>query len=257
MNNPDNYCFPTEVQLHTLADLADEISMADFLKLTQLGSKSAEPERTDQKINLALMTECLRISPGAGFMGEEGTSGLPSRVYWCVDPIDHTRNFRRGLGLWSTQIAYVADEKTIAAVVSAPAIGKRWVSNCKVDNDARQNVRRSLRDCFVSVHNPRVLASWGVDMIHFHRLWDSVGSTLGLGNSVAHCLVAEHKLDAAISAGGSSWDYRSLARIVRTAGGVFRILHHEGKYGMISAASESTLDHLIDPLRHIESSDAW
>ena len=53
-------------------------------------------------------------------LGEE--EGGDDASGWIIDPIDGTRNYTRGIPIWATLIAF-ADR---VAVVSAPALGRRW-----------------------------------------------------------------------------------------------------------------------------------
>ncbi len=71
------------------------------------------------------MRSSLPGGPGEGVLGEEGgDDGGDNR--WIVDPIDGTRNYVRGVPIWATLIALEREGRLDAAVVSAPALGRRW-----------------------------------------------------------------------------------------------------------------------------------
>jgi fructose-1,6-bisphosphatase/inositol monophosphatase family enzyme len=65
--------------------------------------------------------------PDDAVVGEEfgGTAVFEGRQ-WVLDPIDGTKNFVRGVPVWSTLIALLQDGVPTVGVVSAPALGRRW-----------------------------------------------------------------------------------------------------------------------------------
>ena len=48
------------------------------------------------------------------------------RATWIVDPIDGTKNYVRGVPVWATLLALERGGRRVVAVVSAPALGRRW-----------------------------------------------------------------------------------------------------------------------------------
>ena len=67
---------------------------------------------------------CARGSPASGRVSPSSARRPAATIAsgWILDPIDGTRNYTRGIPIWATLIAY-ADR---VAVVSAPALGRRW-----------------------------------------------------------------------------------------------------------------------------------
>ena len=67
--------------------------------------------------------------PADAILGEEeGGSQDPVGRLWIVDPIDSTANFARGIQAWATLIALQIDGVGVLGVVSAPAMGERYVA---------------------------------------------------------------------------------------------------------------------------------
>jgi len=66
--------------------------------------------------------------PKDAVVGEEGGTGgdAKSERRWIIDPIDGTKNFRRGIPIFATLIALEDDGRVVAGVASAPGIGTRW-----------------------------------------------------------------------------------------------------------------------------------
>jgi myo-inositol-1(or 4)-monophosphatase len=48
---------------------------------------------------------------------------------WVIDPIDGTTNFVRGAQLWTTTVAAVRDDETVAAATVAPALGDTYAAD--------------------------------------------------------------------------------------------------------------------------------
>ena len=238
----------------SLADDADAFTLprfeaADFT----LGWKDDRSEVTeaDRGAESLLAARVLAERPEHGFFGEEhglqGAADAPRR--WIVDPIDGTSGFVRGIPVWATLIALLHDDRPVVAVVSAPALGRRWWAAegagafangrpCAVSDVAR------LEDAQVNVT--------------FSSGWDAVGKTGALvallqrarrarafGDFWQHCLVAEGAVDVAVDAiGVQPYDLAAVRLIVEEAGGTFTDRHGEPTHLHDSAISSNT--HLHD-----------
>jgi histidinol-phosphatase len=222
-----------------LADLADSLSLprfrADDLRV------ETKPDLTpvtdaDRTVERALREQIALERPGEGVLGEEegddggprnaagGPSlrpggggsavGAPSHVRWVVDPIDGTRNFSRGLPVWATLIALERESMLTAAVVSAPALGRRWWASrgggAFADGEPIGVSRvAALQDASVSCSLARDLAR--IEPVAWHAR--------GLGDFWQHVLVAEGALDAAVDTKLELWDSAAVELVVTEAGG--------------------------------------
>jgi len=198
----------------SLADDADAITLPRFrahdlhvetkLDLTPVSE-------ADRAVEAALRERLARERPGVPVLGEE--EGGDDRSGWILDPIDGTRNYTRGIPVWATMIAF-ADR---LAVVSAPALGRRWWaergSGAFADG---QPIRVSAIDriedatLLFALDRPLPVPAW--DAWHLR----------GLGDFWAHMLVAEGAAEVAVDAPGLAiWDTAAVAVIVEEAGGRF------------------------------------
>ena len=117
-------------------DLALALELADAADALTLDRFGALDLRVETKPDLTPVTdadrsteELLRSSlmahrPDDSVFGEElgGTAAFTGRQ-WVLDPIDGTKNFVRGVPVWSTLIALLVDGTPVVGVVSAPALG--------------------------------------------------------------------------------------------------------------------------------------
>jgi histidinol-phosphatase len=196
----------------SLADDADTIAMARF-RAADLHVET-KPDLTpvseaDRLVESTLRGRIARERPGEAVLGEE--EGGEDTSGWILDPIDGTRNYTRGIPVWATLIAYAER----IAVVSAPALGRRWWAERGSGAFAEgepihvSGVRR-LEDATILYGLERPPPARAYDAWHVR----------GFGDFWAHMLVAEGSADAAFDASGLKiWDWAPMKILVEEAGG--------------------------------------
>lgn len=155
---------------------------------------------------------------GETVLGEEfGDDGGNRR--WIVDPIDGTTSYMRGIPVWATLLSLEVDGVVEVALVSAPALGRRWWARrgnatyvdgtrCRVSQIAR------LEDALVSTTSQRRMPQGWSTIVQ--RAW----ANRGLGDFWHHCLVAEGSVDLATDGTYMRvWDYSAVRLLVEEAGG--------------------------------------
>jgi len=196
----------------SLADDADTIAMARF-RAADLHVET-KPDLTpvseaDRLVESTLRGRIAHERPGEAILGEE--EGGEDTSGWILDPIDGTRNYTRGIPVWATLIAYAER----IAVVSAPALGRRWWaergSGAFADGE-RIHVSRVGR-----LEDATIL--YGLERPPPARAYDA-WHVRGFGDFWAHMLVAEGAADAAFDASGLKiWDWAPMKILVEEAGG--------------------------------------
>ncbi|MGH8033626.1 MAG: inositol monophosphatase family protein, partial [Lysobacterales bacterium] len=148
----------------------------------------------DREAEDLIRSMLLRAFPGHGFYGEEtGRLAQDAEYVWLVDPIDGTRSFVAGYGMFSTQIALMHRGQLVVGVSSAPAHHElAWAvkgQGAQLDGKPiRVSDVGSIRDASISTGNLKSLAAserWSVlgsmveranrtrgygDYYHYHRL---------------------------------------------------------------------------------------
>lgn len=205
---------------HSLADAADAITLGRFRALDlRVETKPdltpvSEADRAAEETIRALIAASGR---GEGVLGEEfGDDG--GDVKWIVDPIDGTKNYVRGVPVWATLLALQREGEVVAALVSAPALGRRWWAvrgEGAFANGERCRVSAvsQIEDCTVSTTTARWMPDGWREIVW--RAW----SNRGFGDFWQHCLVAEGSLDVACDTAMKLWDYVSVQLLVEEAGG--------------------------------------
>ena len=234
-----------------LADTADAVTMARF-GANDLAVET-KPDRTpvteaDRAAELAIREQISRERPDDAVLGEEdGLSGSGDRV-WVLDPIDGTKQYLRGLPSWGTLIALREADQTLCAVVSAPALGRRWWAT--LGGGAWSDGER-LAVSPISVLEGAVIMHGDISA------WDPVGGpeplinlirdcwqSRGYGDFWGYCAVAEGKAEICAEPGPTLWDLAAPALIVEEAGGRFSSL--EGSKGPGHGSGLATNGHLHD-----------
>jgi len=197
----------------SLADDADTISMARF-RAADLQVET-KPDLTpvseaDRLVESTLRARIEQVRPGEAVLGEEEGGDASG---WIIDPIDGTRNYTRGIPVWATLIAF----EDRVAVVSAPALGRRWWA--ARGQGAFANGQRIQVSAIDRIENATLL--YALDRPVPERAWDA-WHLRGFGDFWAHMLVAEGAAEVAVDALGLAlWDTATLGVILEEAGGRF------------------------------------
>jgi histidinol-phosphatase len=205
---------------HELADAADTITTARFRAFDL--HVETKPDLTPvSEADRAAEEEIRRLvassGRGEGVLGEElGDDGGAAK--WIVDPIDGTKSYVRGIPIWATLLALERDGSVEVALVSAPALGRRWWAvrgggafaggeRCRVSAVAR------LEDATVSTTSVHGMPSG------WHELTQRSWSPRGFADFWQYCLVAEGALELGADAVVNLWDFAGMQLLVEEAGG--------------------------------------
>jgi histidinol-phosphatase len=209
-----------------LADVADAITLARF-RAADLRVET-KPDLTpvseaDRAVEEALRERIARERPGESVLGEEeGGSGGD----WVIDPIDATKNYVRGIPLFATLIALEGR----AAVVTAPALGKRWwaarAEGAFADGrPIRVSAVAQVADCVLTFTSPRGHGDG------FWRLVERCWAPRGFGDFWQYMLLAEGSVDLCVESEANLWDLAAPKLIVEEAGGRLTSLRGEDTAG--------------------------
>ena len=219
-----------------LADLADSITLSRFRARDLV--VATKPDLTpvseaDTAAEQAIRDRLALRRPGDSVVGEEyGASMTPGSFRrWIVDPIDGTKNYVRGIPVWATLLALEVDRELAVAVVSAPALRRRWWASRGAGafmDDGLAGAPRGLRVSAVSdLADAQLCISgldgWGdpVPLNSLLELSARCWRTRGFGDFWGYMLVAEGAAEIACEPVVSLWDLAAPQLIVEEAGGGF------------------------------------
>lgn len=216
-----------------LADDADALSLERF-RAADL-HVATKPDLTpvtdaDRAVEESVRRTLARARPRDAVTGEEGgTTGWGPR-HWIVDPIDGTKNFVRGTPVWATLIALVEGDAVVVAVVSAPALNRRWWATrgggafagrtVNTAHPIRVSGIAALADASLSYSS---LTGWerlGL-LDRFLDLTRAVWRTRAYGDFWSYMLLAEGAVDIAAEPDLALYDMAAPSLVVTEAGGAF------------------------------------
>jgi len=206
-----------------LADAADALTLAAFDRGERARAKADGTPVTeaDHAVERVLRDRLAAERPEDRILGEEmGEAGGGDRR-WVLDPLDGTEWFARGIPVWGTLIALEDGDGPLVAVVSAPALQRRWWA-VRAGGAHRDGVRievsdvERVEDAFVAHAN--LFLGFEVDATPLLRAARLSG---GFESFLALMLLAEGAVDAAFAPRGFVWDLLPAQLIVEEAGGVF------------------------------------
>ena len=206
-----------------LADVADALALPAFDRGAAAVAKADGTPVTeaDRAVERALRERLGAERPEDAILGEElGEAGAAARR-WVLDPIDGTEYFARGIPVWGTLIALEDASGPLVALVSAPALRRRWWA--ARDRGAYRDGQRiavsrvaTVAEAFVAHAN--LYLGFEVDADPLLRAARLSG---GYESFLALMLCAEGAVDAAFAPRGFLWDLLPAQLIVEEAGGVF------------------------------------
>jgi len=204
---------------------ADVTAKADGTPLTRADLASQE----------VILAALAALEPTLPILSEEGDlEDLDQeawRTYWCVDPLDGTKEFVQGLGDYTVNIALVESYRPTLGVVGVPAaevlyFAARGMGAFRVDRSGKpQRIRPSgARQPRTAVVSRTHLSPETKDFLA--RL--NVTETVQRGSAVKMCAVAEGTADIYPRLGPTSlWDTAAGAAIALEAG--CRVLDLRGR----------------------------
>jgi histidinol-phosphatase len=233
-----------------LADAADAITMQHYQSTTLAVRTKIDMtpvSEADEAVERMVREKLAAARPDDGIVGEEfGTSGDTKRR-WIIDPIDGTKNYVRGIPVFATLIAVEEEGQLCAAVVSAPALARRWWASAgdgAFCNGKQIRVSRvaEVEDAHLTYDSISDFDRYG-GTVRFLALARRCTRSRGFGDFWAHMLVAEGAVEIAVEPAVAAWDMAAIQLIVEQAGGRFSDLRGTPRFDAGSGLSTNGLVH--------------
>lgn len=217
-------------------ELIDTALLAAQLAGGTLVNQFNSSHRSELKNDLSIVTEVDLASerqikeliasrhPGHSFIGEEtGQTASHSPFTWVVDPLDGTKNFVRGVPLFSVEIAVLKDGLPYIGVSNLPLMDDfLWAARGKGTHSKNGQVHASsinqLSAAYVSFGNIKHFHRTG-KLDRFVQLLDNASQCRGIGDAWSFHLLARGCIDIFADAWTAFWDVAALTVIVEEAGG--------------------------------------
>jgi 3'(2'), 5'-bisphosphate nucleotidase len=198
-----------------------------------------EGDRASHEVILAGLRA---LDPRTPIVSEEGDPPVGSSLgsgapHWMVDPLDGTKEFLKGTGEFTVNIALIGDGRPLAGVVHAPVLGRTWIGG--VDGAERREGNRRERLCVRRIRPDRlgVVASRDHAGPRVRELLERLpgAETVSMGSSLKFCVIAEGNADLYLRDGPTmEWDTAAAQAVLEAAGGgVFTLEGQRLSYGKL------------------------
>jgi 3'(2'), 5'-bisphosphate nucleotidase len=213
-----------------LAEAAGIEAMRYYQKDAAITLKSDSSPLTDadRASHQVIESKLPELVPGVPVISEESQDGSQTpvdlRTFWLVDPLDGTKEFLKGTGEFTVNIALLELGRPTLGVVHAPALGRTFFADCQ-SGAFRQDRGQPVVPIRVQPANPRRLrvvaskdhAGPQVEVL-LQRLPNA--ELKSMGSSLKFCLVAEGEADIYLrDVPTMEWDTAAAQCVVEAAGG--------------------------------------
>lgn len=173
-------------------------------------------------------------TPQWGFLGEErGHTGEPD-TYWCLDPIDGTVNYARGVPMHGVSLALIRDGQPVHGEIALPALGERYVGAERATCNGYPITvagTTELADCVVACGDFSTAVRRVGRLVRQLAVIEAVATTVARVRMVGSAAtdlawVASGRVDALVMLSNKPWDTTAGVRLARAAGAT--VTHIDG-----------------------------
>lgn len=187
---------------------------------------------TDKQSEILVRERISKGFPEHGILGEEfGLKESDTEYYWCIDPLDGTSNFVRGIPLFAVSIALLRNSEPVVGVVYDP-INNNLFSALKGGgaflnkvplSTTNKPLQKKLLFAVQSDYQEEIPA-------HMDRILKKA-KIRNVGVASLHiCYVAAGWLDCYVDQKSSLWDIAAGSLILTEAGGIITNTDGENLY---------------------------
>jgi len=165
-----------------------------------------------------------KLTPEIPILSEEGERFESDiKTFWCVDPLDGTKEFIKRNGEFTVNIALVEEHQPVLGVIHIPVMNETFMAlkgegAFKIHNNQTQRLTKQSAE----IHAPPIFA---VSRSHLNEKTKAFidrhqATTIPAGSSLKLILLAEGKADAYPRFGPTSlWDMAAGHAILKETGG--------------------------------------
>jgi len=211
----------------------------DFEKTIDFKADDSPLTIADKASHDIIVDELEKLNLGIPILSEEGEMISYEKrkkwtYYWCVDPLDGTKEFIKRNGEFTVNIALIFKNKPLLGVIYAPVLnvnyyGQKNHGAFKEEKEGTKRIKSHYRDNNRVAVKSKSHASEHEDSLYKEH---QVKESISVGSSLKFCMVAEGKADLYYRHGPTmEWDTAAGQAIVEASGGkVFNAKNKVFKY---------------------------
>ena len=184
--------------IHQIALDAGQVILQHYHRGVEVMKKADNSPVTEADIaaNTVIIEHLLKLTPDIPILSEESAhADWQERqfweTFWLVDPLDGTKEFLKGNGEFTVNIALIKNGKPVLAVVYAPALGKSWLGDGVSAWVVNEAGRKQIKACSATI--PTVVGSRSHPSPDMEEYLNTLHTykVVSVGSSLKFCLVAE------------------------------------------------------------------
>ena len=209
------------------AKAAGKAIMKEYGKVDYVRTKSARlgiVTEADIRAQKKIKSVITRAFPKAEFFAEEDKTHKKAETAWIIDPLDGTRNFKRGIRVFSVSIALLKENKLEVGVVFDPNTGELFYAERGKGaflNAKRLKVSKAKKALGVvfNVGLPWRAGTRKQNLSMFNKVV-KIASIRNLGSAAIELAsVAAGRMEAMLEYGLFAWDSAAGILLIQEAGG--------------------------------------
>ncbi len=212
------------------AKAAGKIIMANYGKVGTVRTKSARlgvVTKTDINAQKKIKKVIRKTFPKAEFLAEEDKEHpkVSNEAIWVVDPLDGTKNFTRGLKVFTVSIGLVKNKKPFLGAILWPVTGDlfyaekgkgSFLNGKKIKVSGIDVMEKGI----FSISMPRREGTREQNYAFYSKLFKRLGSIRNFGTAALQTsFIAAGMTDAYLEYGLYPWDTAAALIILKEAGG--------------------------------------
>jgi len=219
----------TGARLAAIAAVAGRAVMGHYGRgeTTQFKSDHSPVTAADREVEALILAALEKEFPGVPVVAEEaeaaGADSKPATRFFLVDPLDGTREFLKGNGEFTVNIALVENGVAVAGAVFAPALGRMFFADeTGAFEQTGGAAARRIEARRAPASGPAALCSRSHDDRQTQAYLEKLGvhDVAAIGSSLKFCLLAAGEADLYARAGRTmEWDTAAGQAILAAAGG--------------------------------------
>lgn len=182
--------------------------------------------KADLKSHRIIVENLMKVFPNFPILSEESCKSFllknPDDAFWCIDPIDGTKEFIDKNGEFTINIALILKKKPVLGLVLLPASNTLYYAikskgSFKIKNNKKKMIftKKNIKKPIFAVSRSHI----NIKTKQYLEKFESY-SIKKVGSSVKLCLVAEGEIDCYPRLGPTSiWDIAAGHCILNEAGG--------------------------------------